>query len=133
MVLAHGLRFMVLIEFDKVVEVLERLDDASKVYITILGTKPRVAVAVGEKYFVRIGQYISAVVIAVERDSSTEVRVVAHSGLRLGAVGDYGASRSYTEDIMVKLCEALNVKPSDVAHVDYLERSKSSLLNSGVS
>ena len=93
-----------------------------------LNTSPRVAVAYGQKYFFRVGQYISCVTLVIERGSETEVRIIAHSGLKALSFGDYGASASYAREVLGYLSNALNVSPRDVVEVDYMDVTKSQLL-----
>jgi len=59
-VLAHGVLALFNASFDSVVEVLKRISIASNVFLEVLNCKPRVALAVGEKYFFRAKNYLSA-------------------------------------------------------------------------
>jgi hypothetical protein len=66
--LAHGVAVRVYTssKFSAVVEVAKGCDIYSNVYIEVLGSSPRVAVAVGEKYFFRIDNYLAITVIAID-------------------------------------------------------------------
>jgi hypothetical protein len=64
--LAHGVAVRVYTSFSAVVEAVKRCGICSNVYIEILGSSSRVAVAVGEKYFFRIDNYLALTVIAID-------------------------------------------------------------------
>lgn len=127
-VLAHGIRAIYPVGFDAVVNAVRGYDAASNIYFATLNTSPRVAIAYGQKYFFRVGQYISCVTIVIERGSETEVRIIAHSGLRALSFGDYGASASYAREVLDNISNALNAGPRSVVEVDYMDASKSQLL-----
>ncbi|GAB6945377.1 hypothetical protein [Vulcanisaeta sp. JCM 14467] len=127
-VLAHGIRAVFSASFDAVANAVRGYDEASNIYFTVLNTSPRVAVAYGQKYFFRVGQYISCVTLVIERGSETEVRIIAHSGLKALSFGDYGASAAYAREVLGYLSNALNVSPRDVVEVDYMDVTKSQLL-----
>lgn len=130
MVLAHGLAVRFRERFDKVVEALNDVDDASNVYLEVLDTSPRVAVAIGEKFFFRASNYASVSVIVIEDGDSTIVKTVS-SGSREKPFDlfDLGTSKDYTylvvEDISTRLGKDFEV----IAEIEYLDRSKSELLH----
>jgi hypothetical protein len=64
--LAHDVAVRVYTSFSAVVEAVRRCDIYSNVCIEVLGSSPRVAVAVGEKYFFRIDNYLAITVIAID-------------------------------------------------------------------
>jgi hypothetical protein len=127
-VLAHGVRAVFPANFESVVNVVRSYDPASSIYFTVLNTRPRVAVAFGQKFFFRINHYLSCMVLVIERDSETEVRIVAHSGLPLSAFSDYGASADYALDVLNHLSKSLGVSPKDVVEIDYMDVTKSQRL-----
>jgi len=129
MVLAHGVTAKIPIGFDRVVEVLKTIDIASNVYYEVLDTEPRIAVFVGEKYFLRAGNYLSAVTIVVESPSATILRIIA-SGGRESFLDffDWGSAKSYARKVLETIARKLGVEPVEVVEVNYLERKKSSRL-----
>jgi len=52
--LVHGVAVRVYTSFSAVVEAVKRCDICSNVYVEVLDSSPRVAVAVGEKYFLEL-------------------------------------------------------------------------------
>jgi hypothetical protein len=52
--------------FLSVVEALRGCGACSNVYLKVIVSSPRVAVAVGEKYFFRIDNYLAITVIAID-------------------------------------------------------------------
>jgi hypothetical protein len=127
-VLAHGVRAMFPISFESVVDAVRGYDSASNIYFTVLGTSPRVAVALGQKFYFRIGHYLCCMTLVNESGSETEVRIIAHSGLQLSALTDYNASANYALDVLDHLSKSLGVNPRDVVEVDYMDVTKSQKL-----
>lgn len=126
--MAHGIRAVFPAGFDSVANAVRDYDPASNVYFTVLSTSPRVAVAFGQKFFFRIGHYLSCMTLVIERDSETEVRIIAHSGLQLSALSNYGANVDYARDVLDRLSKSLGVDPRDVVEVDYMDVTKSQQL-----
>jgi len=54
---AHGLRALLPVGFDAVVDVLRNDRYASGIYFAVLNTRPRVAVAVGERFYPHVAQW----------------------------------------------------------------------------
>jgi hypothetical protein len=52
--------------FLSIVEALRGCDVCSNVYLKVIESSPRVAVAVGEKHFFRIDNYLALTVIAID-------------------------------------------------------------------
>jgi hypothetical protein len=52
--------------FLSIVEALRGCDVCSNVYLKVIESSPRVVVAVGEKYFFRIDNYLALTVIAID-------------------------------------------------------------------
>ena len=117
------------INFDSIVNALKSYDPASNIYFTILGTNPRVAIAFGQKWVARIGNYLTCLTIVIEKETESEVKVIAHAGLRLFTLSDYGASSDYAMEILNHLAQSLNAEPGNVIHVDYMNATKSQQLN----
>jgi hypothetical protein len=127
--LAHGVAVRVYTSFLAVVEAVKRCDICSNVYIEVVDSLPRIAVAVGEKYFFRAGNYLAVTVIAIDRGDHVVLKAVATGGRKgLLSFFDYGASRDYVAEVVNSVCRALETKCEAVAEVSYLEQSKSSQL-----
>jgi hypothetical protein len=101
------------------------------IYYEQIGSKPRMAVAVGEKYFVRAGNSLAATALVIEDEGRgcTRVKVVA-TGARSGLLDflDLGPSRDYTRRIVEKLAELTGADYTVVAEVDRLDSSKAEAL-----
>ena len=78
---SHGIRALLPVGFDDVVNALHNYKHASNVYFTVLGTSPRVAVFIGGKFFVRTLGFITVVTVVIDNGSYTEVRIVTHTCL----------------------------------------------------
>jgi len=129
MPLAHGVLAEFDVPFERVVEALRRVSDACNVFIEVVDTEPRIAVAVGEKYFFRAGNYLAATTLVLDLKGKTQVKVVATGGRRgLLDFYDLGASRDYTYIILDELAKALSVGFRVIAEVNYLDREKSGSL-----
>jgi hypothetical protein len=127
--LAHGAAVKVYASFSAVVEALKSCDICSNVYVEVLDSSPRVAVAVGEKYFFRVDNYLAVTVIAIDKGDYVVLKAVATGGRKgLLSFFDYGASRDYVAEVVNSVCRALKTKCEVVAEVSYLEQSKSSQL-----
>jgi len=130
MVLAHGLVVRFQEYFDKVVKALENIDIASNVYIEIFATSPRIAVAIGEKYFFRAENYLAATTLLIENGDTTIVKIITAGGRR-GPLDlfDWGSARDYAYIIADELSKALGKKYEVIKNIDYLDKSKSSLMH----
>ncbi|MCD6368544.1 MAG: hypothetical protein J7L38_01955 [Thermoproteales archaeon] len=126
MPLAHGVTARLPAAFNNVVKALELLDHASSVYLEVFETQPRMAIAVGEKYFFRAGNYLSSTTLVIEDEDHTIVKIVASGGRRgLLDLFDLGSAKDYANDILYDLCGKVGVKPETVVEVDYLDKSRS--------
>jgi hypothetical protein len=115
--------------FSAVVEAVKRCGICSNVYIEVSDSSPRVAVAVGEKYFFRVDNYLALTVIAIDRGDHVVLEAVATGGRKgLLSFFNYGASRDYAVEVVDSVRRALKAKCEAVAEVSYLEQSKSSQL-----
>ncbi|MCG2880134.1 MAG: hypothetical protein L7G96_02285 [Vulcanisaeta sp.] len=124
---AHGLRALLPVGFDAVVDVLRNNKHASGIYFAVLNTRPRVAVSVGEKFYPMSFRRISTFVVIIEGEGATELRVITHT---YPALSDLGMSKSYAWEILNAVVERLGVRPVNVVDVDYMDSSKSSQLGS---
>jgi len=131
--LAHGIKVAFRVGFDRVVEVLKSIGEATSIYFEVLSTKPRVALFIGEKYFFRAKNYLVATTVVVERRDGVEVKIVAGGGRESFLdLFDLGASRDYSRMILDKLRDALGVAPDNVIEVHYLKAEDSIKLWSSV-
>jgi len=126
MPLAHGILARLHASFEQVVKALSGLDEASSVYLEVLDTIPRTAVAIGEKYFFRVDNYLSVTVIVVEKEGLSLVKVIACGG-RKGFLNpfDLCSSRDYAREVLSQLSRMLGSNYEVLSEVDYLDRSKS--------
>jgi hypothetical protein len=126
MTLAHGVAIRVYASFSSVVDALRSCEICSNVYVEVFDTSPRIAVAVGEKYFFRVDNYLAVNIIAVDRGDHVVLKAVATGG-RKGLLSflDYGASRDYALEAVNTICRALNARCEVVAEVSYLDQGKS--------
>ncbi|MEM4489899.1 MAG: DUF6054 family protein [Desulfurococcaceae archaeon] len=129
MVLAHGVLVRVNASFDRVVGTLKPGREYSNVYIEVFDTKPRVAIAIGEKFFFRAGNYASITLILIEEDNSTIIRAIA-SGSRKGPLDftDLGVSKDYVKDSINTICELARATCEIIREVEHLDASRSELL-----
>lgn len=101
----------------------------SIVYFKVLNTKPRIAIAVGEKYFFRAGNYLTVTMILIEEESSTLIKAIATSGRRgLMDFFDLGSSRDYARKSINDICELTRATCEVLREAEYLDSSKSELL-----
>ena len=116
--------------FDDVVKALQLVDIASKIYIEKLNTKPRIAIAVGEKYFFRAENALAATTIVIEVDKSETIVKVIATGARSGIFDffDLGSSRDYTYLVLDSIARRLGVGYELIAEVHRLDSSKASKL-----
>jgi len=129
MPLAHGVAVRVYAGFQSVTEAVKWCDICSNVYVEVVDSTPRVAVAVGEKYFFRVDNYLAVTVVAIDRGDHVVLKVIATGGRRgLLSFFDYGASRDYAVEVVDTVCRALKAKCEVVAEVNHLEQPKSSQL-----
>ena len=129
MVLAHGLVALIPTSLERVVEALRRIDIASNVYYEVIEGEPRIAFFVGEKYFFRAGNYLSAVVIAIELSGRVVLRVIATGGRRgLLDFFDLGSSKTYAREIIERIGKITGIMPQIISEVDYLDAGKSEKL-----
>jgi len=125
---SHGIRALLPVGFDDVVNALRNYKHASNVYFTVLGTSPRVAVFIGGKFFVRTLGFITVVTVVIDNGSYTEVKIVTHTNEFAFRGGDFGASKSYAFRVLKAITKGLGVSPSNVLSIDYMDSSKSTLL-----
>ena len=91
-----------------------------------MNTRPRVAVAVGERFYPMSLNRISAFVVVIEGEGATELRVITHT---YPAFSDLGVS-SPMHGRCWRLLLKNSVLPVNVVGVDYMDSSKSSQLGS---
>jgi hypothetical protein len=82
MPLAHGVAVRVYAGFQSVTEAVKWCDICSNVYVEVVDSTPRVAVAVGEKYFFRVDNYLAVTVVAIDRGDHVVLKVIATGGRR---------------------------------------------------
>lgn len=130
MVLAHGVLARFKAPFSEVVKALNDVKIASGVYLEIVETNPKVAIAVGEKYFFRSGNYSAVTSIALEDGDGTLIKVLATaSRSSFWWPLDYGASRDYVYEVLDDLAQYLKITYEIVNEVHYLEKKNSSKLH----
>ncbi|MFP3239770.1 MAG: hypothetical protein RXQ94_01415 [Caldivirga sp.] len=125
---SHGIRALLPVGFDYVVNALRNYKYASNVYFTVLGTSPRVAVFMGGKFFFRTLGFITVVTVVIDNGNYTEVKIVTHTNEFAFRGGDFGASKSYAFRVLKAITKGLGVSPSNVLSIDYMDSSKSTLL-----
>ena len=127
--LAHGAIAKYPVSFDRVVEALTRIEEASNVFWEVYGTKPRTALFFGEKYYIRAGSSLAIAVFVLETSSYTVVKAFATGG-KSGILDltDWGASRAYVSDVIKKISELTNTQPIDYREVHRLDINKASEL-----
>jgi hypothetical protein len=84
--LAHGVAVRVYAGFQSVVEAVKRCDICSNVYVEVVDSTPRVAVAVGEKYFFRVDNYLAVTAVAIDRDNHVVLKAIATGAVSLNKV-----------------------------------------------
>ncbi len=129
MALAHGLVARLHAPFDTAYAALQEVDIASNIYHEALPTEPRAAVAVGEKYFIRAGNSLSATTILVDEGAATLVKIVA-TGAREGFLDffDLGSSRDYTHLVLSRLAERAGADYEVIVEASRLDSSKARAL-----
>jgi hypothetical protein len=128
-VLAHGLLVRVNASFERVKDVFKPGREFSNVYFEVLKTRPRIAIAVGEKYFFRAGNYLTVTMILIEEERSTLVKAIATGGRRgLMDFFDLGSSRDYARESINNICALTRATCEVLREVEYLDASKSELL-----
>ncbi|KUO79738.1 MAG: hypothetical protein AT718_11060 [Vulcanisaeta sp. JCHS_4] len=125
---SHGVKVLLPVGFDDVVNALRNYKYASNVYFTVLGTSPRVAVFIGGKFFVRTLGFITVITVVIDNGNYTEVKIVTHTNEFAFKGGDLGASKSYAFKVLKAITKDLGVSPSNVLSIDYMDSSKSTLL-----
>ncbi|HDD25527.1 MAG TPA: hypothetical protein ENF75_00355 [Acidilobales archaeon] len=127
--LAHGVVVKFSADFDKVIEAFKYVPEAFNVYSEVFSTKPRIAVFVGEQYYIRAGSSLLVTSIAIESGKETVVKVITGGGKAgLLDISDWGASRDYVWKIIQWLSQVLKLKPKLITEVDYLDISKAHLM-----
>ena len=125
---SHGVKVLLPVGFDYVVNALRNYKHAFNVYFTVLGTSPRVAVFIGDKFFVRTLGFITVITVVIDNGNYTEVKIVTHTNEFAFKGGDLGASKSYAFEVLKAITKDLGVSPSNVLSIDYMDSSKSTLL-----
>lgn len=129
MAISHGAVAKVYASFESVVDALKPDKPFSNIYLEVLNTKPRVAIAVGEKFFFRAGSYVSITIIAIESSGSTIVKAIScGSKESIFDITDFGATKDYTIDSINEICRMLNAHCEIVKEVSRLEANKSQML-----
>jgi hypothetical protein len=123
--LAHGALAKFPLSFDRVVETLTRVDEASNVFYEVYSTRPRTALFFGEKYYIRAGSSLAVAVFVIEASGYTVVKAFATGG-KSGLLDfmDWGASRSYVSGVINKISELTGVKPIEYREVHRLDVNK---------
>jgi hypothetical protein len=98
---------------------------ASSIYFTVLNTRLRVAIAIGQRFYPIISRLIPAFIVVIEKGDTTEVRIVAHT---YPSLYDMGVARRYAWEILNTITQGLHVKPVEVMDVDYMNSPESSSL-----
>lgn len=108
--------------FDEVVETIARMSEASNIHAEIIETKPRVAVFIGEKYFLRTNSTASATVIVVEGKGGQHLVRIITTGAGGGLLNiGYGANKTYAREIAKALEKHLGFKIAQ--EIDYYKRT----------
>ena len=127
--LAHAVKCRFPVGFDSIVRAVLDIDSASSIYYEQLPVKPRVFVAVGEKYYIRAGNALIATTIVVEGSGYTEVKVLAGGGKKgLLDLFDLGSSKDYAHEIIESISRRIGMRPIDIVEIDYMDAGKSSNL-----
>lgn len=106
--------------------------EASNVFFEVMDSEPRIAVAIGEKYFLRAGNSLAATTLVMEIDEGTLVKVIASGGRESFLIPfDWGSSKDYARSILDALSNGLRADYRVVSEVDYLEQEKSEALRFG--
>ncbi len=130
--LAYGLAVRFDVFFDKVVEAVKSISEASNVYWEVINCNgKRVGVFVGEKYFFRAKNSLTLTIIVIEQPGYTVLRMIATGGREsLFDLFDLGASKDYVVETVEKLSRILGVEPAVIAEVEHLDSGKASMLHS---
>ncbi len=128
--LAHGAVAKFPVPFDRIVETLAYIEEASNVYWEVFNTSPRTALFFGEKYYIRAGSSLAVAVFVLEASGYTVVKVLSTGG-KSGLLDfmDWGASRAYVNKVIEELSKRLNMQPMDYREVKYLDASKAKELH----
>jgi len=93
--LAHGVAVRVYTSFSAVVEAVKGCDIYSNVYIEVVDSSPKIAVAVGEKYFFSVDNYLAVTVIAIDGGDYVVLKAVA-TGVEKGSYHSLTTERQET-------------------------------------
>ncbi len=127
--LAHGVMAKFPVGFDRIVEALKNIDEASNVFWEIYNTTPRIALFFGEKYFIRAGSSLAITLLVIEASGYTVVKAFSTGGKSgLLDLTDLGASRAYINIILDKLSSIIGVKPVEYREVHRLNINKAQKL-----
>ena len=94
-------------------------------YFSVLNTRPRAALAIGQRFYPMSFNRIPAFTVVIERGDAAEIRIVAHT---YPSLYDVGTARRYAWDILNTVAQRLQVKPVEVVDVDYMDSSEPSSL-----
>jgi len=131
--LTHGAVVKFTTDFDKVIEALKYIPEASNVYSEVFNTKPRIAIFVGEQYYLRAGSSLLVTTIVIESSKETVVKIIAGGGkVGLLDISDWGASRDYVWKVIQWVSQVLKLKPKLITEVDYLDINKAHLMRGHV-
>ncbi len=130
--LAYDIAVRLNAPFDKVVEALRTVEEASNIYWEIIDRGgARVAVFVGEKYFFRAKNSLALTTIVIEQPEYTILRLIA-TGSRESLFDfiDLRATKDYATETIEKITEKLGTKPILIAEAHHLKHKKARILHS---
>jgi len=127
MPLAHGLVVKYQAQFNEVVSAIMKVNEASNVYLEVINSKPRIAVFIGEKFFFRAKDYLSATSIAFDMENGTTILKIISTAGRSSIFGfsDLGSSRDYCFQVADSVSQILRIKYEVVCDIDYLDTNRS--------
>jgi len=127
--LARAIRCRFPVGFDSIVNAVLDTGSACNIYYEQLPVKPRVFIAIGEKYYMRVGTALNSTTIVIDGSGYTEVKIVAGGGKKgLLDLFDLGSSKDYAHEIIESISRKIGIKPIDIIEINYMDSGKSTNL-----